>query len=198
MELVKKQIEEFYYKDGVLTDDFPFIINDKHTERIKNLIEPEQVVCGGKVKNRLIEPTVLKDVNFDDKVMQEEIFGPIMPVLSYENLEDVITYVNSKDKPLALYFFSTNKERTSKIIEETSSGAVCINETVMHVATNTLPFGGVGGSGMGNYHGEHSLRSFSHMKPVLIKGPNFELKLKYPPITKSKRRWSYRFLGIKY
>ena len=198
LELVKKQIEEFYYKDGVLTDDFPFIINDKHAERIKNLIEPEQVVCGGKVKNRLIEPTVLKDVNFDDKVMQEEIFGPIMPVLSYENLEDVITYVNSKDKPLALYFFSTNKERTSKIIEETSSGAVCINETVMHVATNTLPFGGVGGSGMGNYHGEHSLRSFSHMKPVLIKGPNFELKLKYPPITKSKRRWSYRFLGIKY
>ena len=113
-------------------------------------------------------------------------------------IEPVNKYVNSKDKPLALYFFSTNKDRINKIIEETSSGAVCINETVMHVATNTLPFGGVGGSGMGNYHGEYSLRSFSHMKPVLIKGPNFEIKLKYPPITKSKRRWSYRFLGIKY
>ena len=194
--MAKEQVQEFYYTDGKITSDFPYIINEKHTERLKSLIEKEKVVCGGKIKKRLIEPTILRDVTFKDDVMQEEIFGPIMPVVMFEKIENVISYINTHDKPLALYYFGKQNEK--RILTETYSGGVCINETVMHVATHHLPFGGVGASGMGAYHGLQSLYSFSHMKPVLIKKPRFEIKLKYPPISNTKKKWSYKILGIKY
>ncbi len=198
LKLAKQQIKDFYYEDGKISGDFPFIINEKHTERIKNLIDKSKLFCGGRVKKRLIEPTIMFDVNYKDAVMQEEIFGPIMPVIKYENLDSVLEYIKSKDKPLALYYFGKNKQTMSKVIQETYSGSLCINETVMQVGTHTLPFGGVGESGMGAYHGIQSLYAFSHIKPVLFKKSRLEVKIKYPKTTSFKKYLSYKFLGIKH
>ena len=198
LELAKQQIKDFYYPDGKITKDFPFIITDKQTERIKNLIDKTKVVCGGKVKKRLMEPTIIRDVSIKDAVMQEEIFGPVMPVIKYDDLDDVFEYINSHDKPLALYYFGRNKQSIHRVIRETYSGGVCINDTVMHVGTNTIPFGGVGESGMGSYHGQQSFYTFSHIKPILFKRPHCEVKMKYPPITKFKKSLSYKILGIKH
>lgn len=193
--LAKEQVNEFYYSEGKISSDFPFIINEKHTERLLNLIEKEKVVCGGKSKKRLIEPTILKDVTFKDKIMQEEIFGPLMPVIPFEKIDNIISYINQHSRPLALYYFGKQNEK--RVLETTYSGGACVNETIMHVATHHLPFGGVGESGMGSYHGMQSLLTFSHMKTILYKKPGFEIKIKYPPISKRKKKWSYKFLGIK-
>lgn len=197
LEIAKQQTLKFFFTDGKVNSDFPYIINEKHAERISGLIDSSKVILGGKRKKRQLEPTIMRDVSFDDPVMQEEIFGPIMPVLSYSSLDDVLAYINKNDLPLALYYFGKDRKNMKKIICQTRSGAVCINETVMHVATNTLPFGGVGESGMGRYHGKFSLETFSHIKPVLHKCAKHELKLKYPPLSGLKRAISYKFLGIK-
>ncbi len=195
LNLAKEQVKVFYYENEKLRPDFPFIINEKHTKRLSELVDNEKIICGGKIENRLIEPTILRDITIDDKIMQEEIFGPLMPVLSFNDISQVIKFINSKDRPLALYYFG--KQNIDNVLSTTYSGGACINETVMHVATNTIPFGGVGESGMGSYHGLQSLYTFSHMKSILIKKPKFEMKIKYPPITKFKKRLSYKFLGLK-
>jgi acyl-CoA reductase-like NAD-dependent aldehyde dehydrogenase len=113
--------------------------------------------------------------------MQEEIFGPILPVIEYGDLEEVISAINERPKPLSLYFFSTNRGNQEKVLMNTSSGGVCINDTIIHLATRTLPFGGVGESGMGSYHGKASFDTFSHRKSVLRRSLLFETKLRYPP-----------------
>jgi len=195
--MATQQIKDFYYPEDKLTKDFPYIITDSQTERIKKLIDKTKLVCGGKVKKRLIEPTILRDVTYNDAIMQEEIFGPIMPVIKYENLDNVFEYINSHDKPLALYYFGRTRETIRRVIKETYSGGVCINETIMHVGTNTIPFGGVGESGMGSYHGMQSLYTFSHIKPILFKRPRCETKFKYPPLTRFKKFITYKILGIK-
>lgn len=192
-------IKKWYYdENGKILDTFPHIINDRHTERLKGYIDPEKVVCGGKVSGRLIEPTILKNIDFSSKVMQEEIFGPIMPIIPFENLDNVINYINNHDKPLALYFFGQNKKTVKKILYSTTSGGVCINDTIMHFVEKGLPFGGVGESGMGHYHGKNSFKAFTHEKPVLYKHAKIGLDVQYPLITKTKQNLVCTVLGVKH
>ena len=197
IEKVVETIKKFYYKDGKISDNFMYIVNNKHAERLKNLIVKEKVVFGGNLTDRLLEPTVMRDVSYEDAIMQEEIFGPIMPIIKYDDISEVIDYINSHDKPLALYYFTRNKKLANLVIQLTSSGGVCINEVVMHFTEHSLPFGGVGASGMGNYHGKFSFNTFTHAKCILKKSPNVEIMLKYPPYTKNKSSFSYFYLGYK-
>lgn len=196
IKLVKKYIHLFYYDKDTIRPDFTHIINDKHVDRLKGLIDPNKCAEGGIVEGRLIYPTVLKDVSFDDPVMQEEIFGPIMPIIPYDNLGEVINMLKSKDKPLALYLFSNNKKVQKLVLENVSFGGGCINDTIMHLTSHDLPFGGVGKSGMGSYHGEKSFSVFSHEKSVLKK-KRMELKFKYPPFKKFTLNVLRRFVGMK-
>lgn len=189
--------KEFYYVDEKLRDDFMYIVNEKHANRLANLIIPQKVVFGGEINGRLLEPTIMRDVSFDDPVMQEEIFGPIMPVIKYEDISTVIDYINTHDKPLALYYFTKSKKSAEFVISRTSSGGVCLNEVVMHFTEHNLPFGGVGASGMGNYHGKYSFYTLTHAKCVLKKSPKLELNLKYPPVSNSKTKLTYTYLGYK-
>jgi acyl-CoA reductase-like NAD-dependent aldehyde dehydrogenase len=142
-----------------------------------------KIVIGGEVdkSNLYIAPTIIDEVDWEDPIMQEEIFGPILPIMEYNNLNEVIDTINSHPKPLALYLFSDNKEVQQKIIEKTSSGGVCINAPTYHQVSSLLPFGGVGDSGMGNYHGKFSFGTFSHKKAVVIKSFFPDLKIVYPP-----------------
>ncbi len=195
IEKVVEQIKSNYYTNGKLTNNFMYIVNEKHTQRLSGLIDSKKLVFGGKVKGRLIEPTVMRDVAFDDAIMQEEIFGPIMPIIPYTDIKEVINYINSKDKPLALYCFSRNKKLIQQVVSLTSSGGVCINEVIMHFTEHNLPFGGVGASGMGNYHGKFSFQTFTHEKCILNKNPNIELTVKYPPYTDKKSKFVYFYLG---
>ncbi len=189
--------KDFYYEGDKLRDDFMYIVNEKHAKRLQNLIIPEKTVFGGKMTDRLLEPTIMRDVSFDDPVMQEEIFGPIMPIIKYDDLNTVIDYINSHDKPLALYYFTKSRESANLVISRTSSGGVCLNEVVMHFTEHSLPFGGVGASGMGNYHGKYSFYTLTHAKCVLKKSSKFELNLKYPPVSKNKTKLTYMYLGYK-
>ena len=194
--LLRETISRFYYQDGVLSEDFPRIISSRHFDRLSGLLAEGKVFCGGKTESAAnrIEPTILTDVGADSLMMQEEIFGPILPVLTYDKTEDAIRFVNRRPKPLALYFFSTDRKKIRTIIKLTSSGGGCINDTVMHVASDRLPFGGVGNSGMGIYHGRYSLETFSNTRSMLHKSPHLELHLKYPPHKPDKIRTLKRLL----
>lgn len=187
IELIKKYILEFYYQDEKLTSDFPYIINDKHVERLKGLIDPKKVVFGGNISGRLIEPTIMDNVTNDDAIMGEEIFGPIMPILEYDDINKVINHIKKDEKPLALYLFTFDKDIQNKVMTNISFGGGCINDTIMHLTSESMPFGGVGRSGMGSYHGKKSFETFSHEKSVLIKG-KMEINLKYPPYDDKKLR----------
>lgn len=178
--LAIEQIKKFYYSNDVLTSDFPFIINEKHFERINGLINKEKVVFGGKTNGRTIEPTVLDNVSYEDSVMSMEIFGPILPILTYKNINDVKSDINSKATPLSFYIFSKNKSEVNMMLNEVQFGGACVNETIMHITNDKLPFGGMAESGMGSYHGKHTFETFTHFKSVLIKGKN-EINMKYPP-----------------
>lgn len=192
-----KYTKQFYYDNNNLTSNFMYIVNEKHAQRISNLIEQDKVVFGGNVKDRLIEPTIMKDVSFDSPVMQEEIFGPIMPIIKYENIDEVINYINSNDKPLSLYYFGNNKQEAYKVFNFVPSGGACWNEVVMHFTEKNLPFGGIGESGMGSYHGKKSFQTFTHAKSLLIKSPKYEINAKYPPYTTAKTKFVYNFLKFK-
>lgn len=194
---VKEYISKYYYdQNGTIKNDFPFIINNKHFERLKSLIDENKKVCGKISKERLIEPTVLDNVTFDDDVMKEEIFGPIMPIIEFDNLDLLISELKLLPKPLALYYFGNNKKNIEKVLNNVSSGGACINEVVMHLTNEELPFGGVGNSGMGSYHGEKSFETFSHQKSVLIKGKR-EINIKYPPINEKKRKLVEKIMKVK-
>ena len=183
IEEAKKTIKEFYGENPKLSNDFGRIITEKHYIRITNLFKDADVVFGGEhsIEDKYIAPTILDNVKPDDAVMQEEIFGPLMPIITYDKLEDAIAFVNSRSKPLALYIFSDNKLYQQKILQETSSGNASINECLMHVGQFNLPFGGVGDSGIGQYHGKLSFDIFSHRKGVLKKSTLTDLALRYPP-----------------
>lgn len=180
---VKIQIEKQYGKNPLENSDYGKIINQKHFERVSSLINTEKVVHGGKTnpQTQQIEPTVLDNVTWDDAVMQEEIFGPIMPILTYENLDQVIADLQKKQKPLALYFFSQNKKNIKAITEKVSYGGGCINDTIIHLATSEMGFGGVGESGMGSYHGKTGFDAFSHTKSIVDKKTWMDLPMRYQP-----------------
>ena len=180
---VKIQIEKQYGKNPLENSDYGKIINQNHFERVSSLINAEKVVHGGKTnpQTQQIEPTVLDNVTWDDAVMQEEIFGPIMPILTYENLDQVIADLQKKQKPLALYFFSQNKNNIKTVTEKVSYGGGCINDTIIHLATSEMGFGGVGESGMGSYHGKTGFDAFSHTKSIVDKKTWMDLPMRYQP-----------------
>ncbi len=174
-------IKHFYTEDPSTSEDYPHIINEKHFDRLLKLMGSGALLCGGNFnKSRLyIAPTVVDGVTWSDPVMQEEIFGPILPLLQFTNINEVLSQIKARPKPLALYYFG--KHNWEQVLEETSSGGVCINETVMHLLNPEMPFGGVGGSGFGAYHGKYSFDTFTHYKPVMVKSTTVDLPMRYPP-----------------
>ena len=195
LELLKLEIEKenFFIENGNYTQ----IINERNLNRLSAMFSSENVFVGGKIDtlNRIIEPTVLKDVKYSDNIMKEEIFGPILPVISYQNIDEVIEYVNDNPKPLACYVFTNNNQVKKKILNEISFGGGAVNDAIMHIANSNLPFGGVGNSGIGSYHGEAGFKSFSHYKSILDKSNLMELSLKYFPHSKGKLSWIQRFMN---
>lgn len=187
-EALIKWIQKLWYQDGTLSSEFPSIINERHFDRLKALCSDGRILYGatGDRTTCKLEPTVLVDVSPEHPVMQEEIFGPVLPVLPFESLTDAIQFVTNRPKPLALYLFSRNPESIKRILNETSSGGACINNTIMHLTSVHLPFGGVGESGMGKYHGKYSFDTFSNLKSVLIQPAKWEMRLKYPPHEQGK------------
>ncbi|HHU59889.1 TPA: aldehyde dehydrogenase family protein [bacterium] len=178
---LKYYINIFYYNEGVLSTTFTNIIDQANIERLKALIDEKKLIFGGKTIKKQLEPTILNNVTFEDKVMQQEIFGPILPLIEFEEFYDVINMLKNKPKPLALYYFSKDKVKQKYVQEHTSSGSVCINDVVMHVSEANLPFGGVGESGFGSYHGEKTFTTFSHQKSILNKSIRVDNTLRYPP-----------------
>lgn len=183
MEQLRIAILAFYGEDPRYSTDFARIINDHHYERLSGYLQDGVVRIGGQQEpgSRYIAPTVLDRVNWDHSVMQEEIFGPILPVLTYTSLDDAIGQVNAGGKPLALYFFSNDRQQQEKVLTQTFFGGGCINDTISHLINPNLPFGGVGESGVGSYHGQSSFDLFSNQKSIVRRGTWLDLPLRYPP-----------------
>ncbi|MCC5623895.1 aldehyde dehydrogenase family protein, partial [Nostoc sp. CHAB 5715] len=180
---LEKCVKEFYGDNPANSPDYARIISQKHFDRLVNFLKDGEVIIGGENQpsERYIAPTVVDNVSLEDSVMQEEIFGPILPIIEYTDIAEAIALINSKSKPLALYLFSQNKNLQNRVLHETSSGGVCINDTVMQFGLSSLPFGGVGDSGIGNYHGKASFDTFSHNKSVLQNSFWLDLKWRYAP-----------------
>lgn len=182
IEELKKNIIEMYGEDVEKVGHYPRMIHARATERVSNLIDPKKVVYGGKfdIEKRLIHPTIIDGVTTDDGIMQEEIFGPLFPILTYNNIQDVVEYIKSNEKPLAFYYFG-NENKGLQIFNQTSSGGGCINDTLMHITNHKVPFGGVGNSGMGGYHGYYSFEAFSNKRAIVVTPTWIDLPLKYAP-----------------
>ena len=187
-ELIKefeKVIIEFDGEDIINSKDFGRIINDRHMNRLNAILEHDKnkITFGGEVdfEKRYISPTIIRDVTLEDAVMNEEIFGPIIPVIKYKNMEDIKYYISHHKNPLALYVFSEDENFSEDIINRFSFGGGCVNDTISHVASAYLPFGGIGSSGMGNYHGKASFDTFTHTKSIVKKSTKIDLKLVFPP-----------------
>nr|XP_051686949.1 aldehyde dehydrogenase family 3 member A2 [Oryctolagus cuniculus] len=191
---IKETVQEFYGENIKESPDYERIINLRHFKRIQSLLEGQKIAFGGETDEatRYIAPTVLTDVDPEAKVMQEEIFGPVLPIVPVKNADEAIQFINEREKPLALYIFSHNDKLIRRMIDETSSGGVTGNDVIMHFTLNSLPFGGVGHSGMGAYHGKHTFDTFSHQRPCLLKSLKGESanKLRYPPNSQSKVDWA--------
>lgn len=187
LERVTHYIKEFYGDPNSKSNDLSRIISDRHFQRISRMLTGD-IVCGGATDatDRFIYPTVIDNVTDEHPAMREEIFGPVMPVIGYDRFDEVIQRINRGEKPLALYLFSRNNELQQRIVKETSSGAVLINETVIHAGHAGLPFGGVGNSGTGAYNGRVGFEQFSHRKPVLRRSFLFDVAQKYPPFNGAK------------
>ena len=193
---LEKCVKEFYGDNPVNSPDYARIVSQKHFDRLVNLLKDGEVLIGGETQpsERYIAPTVIDNVSLEDSVMQEEIFGPILPVIEYTDIAEAIALINSRPKPLALYLFSQNKNLQNSLLQETSSGGVCINDTMMQFGVSSLPFGGVGDSGIGNYHGKASFDTFSHNKSVLQNSFWLDLKWRYAPY-QGKLPLIKKFLG---
>ncbi len=192
-----RQIAPIAGADPRNSESFVRIINRRNVDRLKRLIDPAKVFAGGEVieDERYVAPTILRDVAWTDAVMQEEIFGPILPVLPFDDLDAMIAAVKARPKPLSLYAFTRSQKTGDRLLNAVSFGGGCINDVVMHIGNTNLPFGGVGDSGMGSYHSEAGFRAFSHYKSVLKKPFWFEPALKYPPYSDWKLRLLRRFFG---
>ena len=194
-ELVR-EIGRMYGPDPLQNPGYGKIINQKHFTRLLSLLDREKVVVGGGCNpERLrIAPTVLDGVTPEDSIMQEEIFGPILPVLTVDSLDEAIAFVRARPRPLALYLFTSDRTAERRVFRELSFGGGCVNDTILHLASSRLPFGGVGNSGMGAYHGKRSFLTFSHEKGILKTSTRLDMPLRYPPYTPQKERWARRML----
>ncbi len=190
VEQLKQTIKEKYGEDPKKSPDYARIINEKHFHRLRQLLSDANIIAGGEIDEgeRYIAPTLVDEVNGSSPLMQEEIFGPILPILTFRELDDVIREVNDQPKPLALYYFSSSKKKQQKIMTEVSFGGGCMNDTLLQFSNSELPVGGVGNSGVGQYHGEESFYSFSHKKSIVNKGTWIDVPLRYPPY-EGKLKW---------
>lgn len=187
---MKECIIQFYGENPQKSEEYSRIISKKHTERLSKLI-PKDCYYGGvfDVEDKYISPTIVRNIDLESDLMKEEIFGPILPILPIKSLKGAISFINQRDKPLALYVFTSNDENAQIVINNTSSGAVEVNENLMHFNISSLPFGGVGKSGIGAYNGKYSFDTFSHSKSVLFKSTSIDPSLRYPPYTKKGLEW---------
>jgi aldehyde dehydrogenase (NAD+) len=194
----KKAVGKFFGDHAIGlkgSKDFCRIVNSRNFERVNGYIH-DAVSKGAKIElgggsspdENFIEPTLLSHVSMDSKVMQDEIFGPILPMIPYKNLDEAIDFINSKDKPLALYIFAKARDKIKSILRKTSSGGAVVNDVIVHLANSNLPFGGVNHSGHGSYHGHFGFKEFSHERSVLKQAPLSSVKLMYPPYTNFVRK----------
>lgn len=183
LESLKKEIKSQFGENALESKDYSAMVNEGEFDRVLSYIDEGKLVFGGKYKRETlqIEATILYDVKWTDKVMEREIFGPILPILIFDELDEVIKVVNSHEKPLALYYFSEDKNKINTVLNSTSSGGVTINDTLVHVSSVYLPFGGVGNSGMGEYHGKYSFDLFSNKKGVMDRKTFLDLNIRYAP-----------------
>ena len=190
LRLMKQTILEFYGDRALENPDYPRIIDKNSFERLINLMEGQNIYTGGLYNSKTlkIEPTIIDDVDFSNKIMQEEIFGPILPVIEYDDIFKIIEKLKFMDKPLSMYIFSEDKEHIDRLTYDLSSGGVCINDTIMHLTNPNLEFGGVGESGMGGYHGKYGFMNFSNRKSIMIRSNNIDIKIKYPPYSKGQEK----------
>ncbi|NEZ03599.1 aldehyde dehydrogenase family protein [Wenzhouxiangella sp. XN201] len=187
---IEHELFEMYGSNRLESSDYCKIINRRHFDRLRNLLDSGRVVIGGKVdeENCRIEPTVMTEVAPDSAVMQEEIFGPILPILEVENLDEAIAFIRQRDKPLSSYLFTRSGESEQRFAELVSTGNLCINDTLMFMSVPDLPFGGVGMSGMGQYHGKAGFDRLSHLKAVMKRGRFPEIPVRFPPYSRFKMR----------
>ena len=196
LSLVRKEIERQFSSNPLGNDSYGKIINRHHYERLVGLFSQSRVLYGGNsdIKTLKIEPTLVGPVNWQSEVMEDEIFGPILPVMSYRKLDDVLEEINSRPHPLAFYIFSRNKENIRKVKQGCLFGGGCINDCIIHLATSEMGFGGVGASGMGSYHGKVGFETFSHRKSIVDKKTWIDLPMRYQPYTKFYSRIVKMFL----
>ncbi|MCL2512863.1 MAG: aldehyde dehydrogenase [Oscillospiraceae bacterium] len=178
-----KAVRKSYGENPIESGDYCRIVNKKHFDRLSGLTEGANIIHGGRrdAETLKIEPTLIDGATWDSQIMKEEIFGPLLPVFEYENLGEAVKEINSHPKPLALYIFTKNKDTEKYILDNTSSGGCSINDTIVHMATTHMPFGGVGDSGMGGYHGKYGFDTFTHYRSVLSKSKLIDLPIRYPP-----------------
>ncbi len=188
LKALKTEIEQHYNNEDGLSENYLQIINTKNFDRLSVLIDENKVYLGGVTnrEKRFISPTILKDVTFQDDIMKDEIFGPILPVLSFTNLDETIKNVKEQPKPLSFYVYSKNRKTINRILKDISFGGGAVNDSVMHLSNSNLPFGGVGSSGIGSYHGKYGFDTFSHYKSILDKPFWLELNIKYAPYSRRK------------
>jgi len=194
LKILRKYIQEFDYQAD--SKHYTRIINQRNFDRLIKLIDKNKIYLGGNSsKEKLhIEPTILTNIDWNDEVMQEEIFGPILPVISYTDFNLILNKILEHEKPLAAYLFTNNSEEKENFINKLSFGGGCINDVIMHLGNENLPFGGVGNSGIGNYHGKFGFETFSHQKAILEKSTWGEPSIKYPPYSDKKLSWIKRFI----
>lgn len=195
LDLMKAEIKNFYGEIPAESPDLCRIVNDQAYERLLKLMQQGEIVAGGfyDQEQRYIAPTIIDGIEPDFDIMQEEIFGPLLPVMTFSQIGKALDYVNSCDKPLAFYFFSNDLKKARGIIAQTSSGGGCINDTILHIANGRLPFGGVGKSGMGKYHGHYSFETFSNQRSMVFSSRWFDLPFRYPPYG-NKLRWMKKLI----
>ena len=191
----KKVLDEFFPGGDMSTMNV--IVNEKHFGRVKALLSSGTVTEGGQTdeSRRFIAPTLLDNVSVDSPVMQEEIFGPILPMIAYTDIGTCIRYIVSHPRPLALYLFTSDRKQEKRVLSSCSFGGGCINDTIIHIATSAMPFGGVGASGMGSYHGRKSFDTFTHYRSIVKKATWLDLPVRYRPYTPFKRRLLRLFLN---
>lgn len=189
IDAIRQEIARQYGEDPRLSPDYPRIVNRRHIDRLLPLLKDGDIVCGGTADpdERYIAPTLIENVRPGSPLLTDEIFGPILPVIPFDDIDDCVEYINTHEKPLALYYFTQNKKRARYMIQHTSSGGVCINDTISHVVNSDLPFGGIGNSGIGQYHGRYSFETFSHPKSVVKTTTAFNIGLKFAPYAQKLR-----------
>ena len=182
LDKIAMNINQMYGQNIQQNRFYPRIVNEQAMDRLATLLNEGEIHTGGKVDkaDRFIEPTIIDKVSSDFLIMQSEIFGPILPVMTFDHIDEAIAYVNNNEKPLAFYYFGKNKN-AKNVLAKTTSGGACVNDTLIHIGNHKMPFGGVGNSGMGNYHGHDSFLAFSHRKAVVTSPTWIDIPLKYVP-----------------